>query len=101
VKRYFGRTNKNRYAHQISKHERRERLLRGIKRKEQKGKEKASGEKSTTGTKNPSLAFVDHNPLPFTSPKDHHHISESKRHHSHVPNWLGENSGDPAIEVRD
>jgi hypothetical protein len=48
---------------------------------------------------NPSLAFSDSDPLPFTSPKVHHHISESKRFKHSISEWLGLNAEDPAIKV--
>lgn len=46
-----------------------------------------------------SLAFTDNEPLPFTAPKVHHHISESKRFYVDLTRWLGDNAGDPAIKV--
>lgn len=48
---------------------------------------------------NLSLAFSDSDPLPFTSPKVHYHISESKRFKENIAEWLGLNAEDPAIKV--
>lgn len=57
------------------------------------------GSKPDKQTANPSLDFADSDPLPFTSPKAHHHISESKRFKEDIPTWLGVNAEDPAMKV--
>jgi hypothetical protein len=70
-------------------------LLRKLKGRNEKGKQQmADGRKA-----NPSLAFSDSDPLPFTSPKIHHHISESKRFKENISEWLGLNAEDPAVKV--
>jgi hypothetical protein len=38
-------------------------------------------------------------PLPYTDPKDHHHISREQRHSLDIGTFLQENAGDPAIKV--
>lgn len=37
--------------------------------------------------------------LPFMSPRDHHHISESQRSHSDILGWVHENAGNPGFKV--
>ena len=68
-----------------------------MKRKAAKGKAK-----EPVPDKKPkanSLAFTNNEPLPFTPPKLHHQISESKRFYVDLTQWLGDNAGDPAIKV--
>jgi len=43
--------------------------------------------------------FADNDPLPFTPPQLHHHVSKSKRHHHTLVNWLGRHSDDEAVKV--
>ena len=48
-----------------------------------------------------SLDFTDNDPLPFTSPKaHHHHISELQCFHDDITQWLTKNCDDPALKVR-
>ena len=46
-----------------------------------------------------AVNFHESEPLPFTSPTTHYHISDSTRHHENVTAWLAKNSGDPALKV--
>jgi hypothetical protein len=93
---------------QIARHERRERLLRGIALRE----EEASNHTSRilpdanipqtapeSKLRRSALRFEDSDPLPQTSPTAHHHISEQARHHDNVLTWLSENQHDHAVEV--
>ena len=88
VKRFYSRTNKVGSTKQIAKHQRRERLLHNLS--------KLSAPKS-----NPTAAvgFQESDPLPFTLPTVHHHISNSNRYHDNMTAWLGTHSGDPALMV--
>ncbi|KZP03324.1 hypothetical protein FIBSPDRAFT_1055351 [Athelia psychrophila] len=102
VKRFYVRSNKNKYARQCARHERRERMLSKRKIRNAKGKAKAQ-EKTTSlsvasAKATPSLAFSDSDKLAFTSPKAHHHISESNRFKQDIPSWLGANAEDPALK---
>jgi hypothetical protein len=81
---------------QISKHQRRETLLRGIRKREDALK---TAEMRDMSSGQASLTFADHEPLPFTSPKDHHHIADSQRYPEDITQWLGKNCHDPALKV--
>ena len=88
VKRFYSRTSKVGFTQQITKHQRRERLLHNLS-------------KSSTPENNPTAAvsFRDSDPLPYTSPTVHHHISNSNRYYENLTTWLGTYSGDPALTV--
>jgi hypothetical protein len=94
VKRFYARTNKNKYARQCARIERRQRILRNQWKKAAKGKEKEVNDEGR-----PSLGFKDAETLPFTSPREHHHISESNRYREVIPRWLGTLTQDPATRV--
>lgn len=103
VKRFYVRSNKNKYARQCARHERRERMLSKRKVRNAKGKAKAQEKTASVAAApleaSPALAFADSDKLPFTSPKVHHHISESNRFKQDIPTWLNANAGDPALKV--
>jgi hypothetical protein len=65
VKRFYARTNKNKYARQCARIERRQRILRKQLKKAAKGKEKAANDEGR-----PSLGFKDSETLPFTLTED-------------------------------
>ncbi len=46
------------------------------------------------------LSFEDSDPLPYTPPEKHHHMSHSNRFHEDLTNWLSVNRNDPALHVR-
>jgi hypothetical protein len=46
-----------------------------------------------------SLGFSNSEPLAYTSPDVHHHMSYSTCHYVNLTNWLGDNKGDLAIKV--
>jgi hypothetical protein len=50
---------------------------------------------------NPTAAvgFQESDPLPYTPPTIHHHISNSNHYHDNLTAWLGTHSGDPALTV--
>jgi hypothetical protein len=91
IKRFYPRTSKVGLTQQIAKHQRRERLLHNL-----------SKPSRATTKNNPmaSVGFQESDPLPYTSPTAHHHISNSNRHHNDLTAWLGTHSGDPALAVR-
>lgn len=95
VKRFYARTNKNKFARQCARIERRQRILRQMNKSAQKGKQKEDG---STHPK-VALAVNQSDPLPFTSPRAHHHISESTRYFETIPKFLGNLQDDPAIQV--
>jgi hypothetical protein len=67
-----------------------------MKKKAEKGKMRDD----VTNSNQSSLGFADSEPLPFTPPRIHHHISESKRYYENLPQWVGQNASDPAMKVR-
>jgi hypothetical protein len=67
-----------------------------MRKKADKGKTRDHG----TNNNKSSLGFADSEPLPFTPPRIHHHISESKRYYENLPQWISRNAGDPAVKVR-
>ncbi|KAF8206655.1 hypothetical protein K438DRAFT_1462191, partial [Mycena galopus ATCC 62051] len=109
VKRFYARTNKNNAVTQVTRLERREQALLKIVRKQaaaaaippiaavpkHQGKVKKQRKKGLR----PALDFAESESLPYTSPELHHHISPSRNHHFHLPSWLADNDGDPALNV--
>lgn len=96
VKRYFARTNKNNWCRQLTQRERRERLLNHIKKNNDAVKSAAM---TPTTAKGPKPQDNGDEPLPFTSPKDHYHMSESRADHIDIPTWLASKQGIPAYDV--
>lgn len=47
----------------------------------------------------PWLQFQDDEDLPADSPQKHHVIAQDVRHGLSLSEWLGDNEGDPALEV--
>jgi hypothetical protein len=92
VKKFFSRTNKKQYQRQITKHEQRERRLHQMQTGNQ-----PTLKRSASST--PALAFHDSDPLPFTDPAVHYHMSQSQRHYIDVTSWLADNKQDPALKV--
>jgi hypothetical protein len=52
-----------------------------MKKKVEKGKMRDD----VTNSNQSSLRFADSEPLPFTPPRIHHHISKSKRYYENLP----------------
>ncbi|PSS31922.1 hypothetical protein PHLCEN_2v2303 [Hermanssonia centrifuga] len=115
VKRFYGRTNKQNFTRQITKQHMREELIRRVKKRVEKKEQEAAVAKK--GTPEPdtsqsdkelvspesrgipaSLSFEDSDPLPYTPPENHHHISQSNRFHKDVTDWLSSNKNDPALK---
>ncbi|KAJ7679881.1 hypothetical protein B0H17DRAFT_943718, partial [Mycena rosella] len=114
VKRFYARTNKRNYTTQIAAHERRQRLLRGINQRMNdaanaaKSSEEGEGQPDATDVSVAALPAPMPNPvtdtlqpqneeLPRTPPRQHHHISESKRTCLSVYGFPALMAGDPAV----
>ncbi|THG92874.1 hypothetical protein EW026_g8186 [Hermanssonia centrifuga] len=120
VKRFYGRTNKQNFTRQITKQHMREEVIRRVKKRVEKKAQEAA--KASMGeSQNPqrhlsssstseqsvlpqssgipaSLTFEDSDPLPYTPPDKHYHISQSNRFHKDVTDWLSSNNNDPALK---
>ena len=93
MKRFYARTNKNKFTQQCARQERRQSVLRKLKRTADKAKQQDGV------TTKVALGFTESEPLPFTSPRIHHHISESNRFYVTISKWLGTLVDDPAVVV--
>ncbi|KAF9441744.1 hypothetical protein P691DRAFT_682992, partial [Macrolepiota fuliginosa MF-IS2] len=90
VKHHYVCTNKRlSFPLQIAKHQQQECLIRKI-REHNKNK----------GAIGASLyiPFKDSDSLPPTSPNAHYHVSQSKKYHINVAEWLGNNCNNPALQ---
>jgi hypothetical protein len=47
----------------------------------------------------PALRFEDSEPLPYSDPLCHYHISSSTRYYVNIYNWLANHKSDPALKV--
>ena len=100
LKAYYARTNKNKFTRQCARHEQRERILRSIHAKEKDHMVHEQMELDrNNGTKDTRLSFEQVDPLPQTSPQDHIHISQSKKHCVDLRRFLNERRNDPAFHV--
>jgi hypothetical protein len=95
VKKFFSRTNKKEYQRQIAKHKQRERRLRQMRTDNQPTHKHSA---SSAGSA-PALLFHELDPLPFTDPTVHYHMSQSQRHYIDITSWLADNKQDPALKV--
>jgi hypothetical protein len=90
VKRLYGRTNKNFAIKQMTKHERREtRILRARRAINAKAAQSHAHH----------VGFSENDPLPYTDPSLHHHISESKKHGQDLFSFQKQFPNDPATKV--
>jgi hypothetical protein len=96
VKRFFSRTNKVAFSWQITKHECRERILQKIRHRKS-AEQEASQSSASNGLA--YLNFEDSDPLPYTDPTVHYHISNSVRYYENFAKWLGNHQEDPAFRV--
>ncbi|KAJ7211477.1 hypothetical protein B0H12DRAFT_1079580 [Mycena haematopus] len=92
-KKLYAKTNKRKFERQIANQERRRRLVRGIKRRMEEeaantansstpdagGNDSVNPPKAPKPTSRKRSLIPDDEVLPRTPPRDHHHISESKR----------------------
>lgn len=124
VKRFYARTNKNKFVRQITKHQRREKLLYRIRKRLHALNLRLNAETvpqvtssthsasdphnqtAVSGTakkklhrKRPVVSFVEEEPLPSAPPSIHHQISESRRYYDDLSGWLNDNHNDLAITV--
>jgi len=72
VKRMYARVRKSHFVQGISKIERRERT---------------------------QLPFENSEPLPYTEPEAHYHVSASQRYGITMRGWIGKHLSDPALDV--
>ncbi|KZT01025.1 uncharacterized protein LAESUDRAFT_664777, partial [Laetiporus sulphureus 93-53] len=124
VKTDYNRTNKNNATGQIARrqhhkmalhriqrsddrlsHEKKKKLLRA-KKKVNCDKEWNSSDSRNKGSslgtavlRGATLDFAVDEPLPFTSPEAHFHISDSQRYSEDITSWLQSNRNDPACAV--
>ena len=77
VKRLYAMTNKRNAAKDVSKLEAQQRKVKSLYSKLNK----------------------DHEDLPQTAPEAHYHMAQSRKNWIHLPSWLNENEGDPALTV--
>lgn len=100
VKRFYARTNKLQFERQIARHQLRERVLRKIHLRSEAVK--ANGQAASSSDNKPKAAtvpFEGSDPLPYTMPTAHYHVSEATRHPENITAWLATNQGDPATKV--
>ena len=89
MKRFYSRTNKNRFERQIGKHERHQARLRAINQ----------AIAHSIELDNIPVDLLDSDNLPFTRPEVHHHMSKSKAIPLNIFKWVQVNISDPAVEV--
>jgi hypothetical protein len=120
AKKFYAKTNKRGFERQIARQERRQRLLRAMKRRMDASKavsEPGSNEPPVEQppivqtpvqpppaavqepTSAPSVFDPKDDTLPPIPPRQHHHISESKRTHLHIFELAQKFPNDPAIKV--
>ena len=46
-----------------------------------------------------AVSFQESDPLPYTLPTAHHHISNSNYYYNNLTAWLGTYPGDPALII--
>ncbi|KAJ7678649.1 hypothetical protein B0H17DRAFT_837558, partial [Mycena rosella] len=101
VKRFYARTNKRNYGKQIAAHERRRRVLRGIKQRMQDAASTSAAQMANESDEQPRVVDnlrPEDEDLPRTPPRQHHHISESKRSPLDVREFSSMMAGDRAVE---
>lgn len=95
-KRNYDRTNKQEFTGQLASQEARERVV--SQSRTELGLDKPTP-KVDRRRKAPQPATVLNDPLPYTQPTAHHHISESTRNWHGISQWLTERAGDRAVKV--
>jgi hypothetical protein len=98
VKRFYGRTNKQRFVGQIAKHQRRERLLQRIKQRLADKKSSEAGlpvEQPGMGQR----GYQDTDELSYTNPEAHYHISASEKDFENVASLLSKNKHERPLQV--
>ncbi|KAG1852171.1 hypothetical protein F4604DRAFT_1933740 [Suillus subluteus] len=106
VKRFYPHVSKAKFTAGIAKQQCRERLLFKMAegspyKMKGKGKQDAGKEKSKvlwlSSPDAPALRFKDSEPLPYSDPEHHYHISTSTRYHINIYKWLVQHESDPAL----
>ncbi|KAG2342173.1 hypothetical protein BDR05DRAFT_976596 [Suillus weaverae] len=70
--------------------------------KKGKGKQDAGKQKKVLQLSSPdapALHFEDSEPLPYSDPHSHYHISTSTRYHVNIYKWLRQHESDPTLNV--
>lgn len=102
VKRFYTWTNKISFTHAIAKHQQRERLLHQIREQNRTVGQAIAGNAAQESARdtvpnNPSLHFVDQEPLPNCPPELHYQISQGKKYRWDLSAWLSHNKNDLAL----
>jgi len=108
VKRFYPRVSKAKFTAGIAKQQRRERLL--FKMAEASPYGKKGRDKQVSGKQKgkvlqlsspdaPALHFEDSEPLPYSDPQSHYHISTGTRYPVNIYKWLRQHVSDPAFNV--
>ena len=92
MKSFYAHTNKRNATRQITQLQRREQLLND------KMHQKSQAKDATKRVK-PTVDFEDSEPLPFTPPENHHHISHSHKFPLQISSFLSDNINDLATKV--
>jgi hypothetical protein len=98
IKRFYVRSNKSRTMTSISRQQERERHLHQIH-----GQDERNQQLDEQGICRKGKAVPlpdDSEPLPYTDPKDHYHMAKSTKNTVRINQWLRQNEGDPAFDVR-
>jgi hypothetical protein len=88
MKRFYGRTNKNSFELQITRHEHRQARLRALNQIPHSMEHNVIPKD-----------LLDKDDLPFTNPEEHHHMSQSKSLALNLFKWVQVNHGDSAVKV--
>ena len=115
VKRFYARTNKNKaFTRQITRQQRRERIIRKIRERLKKQDDINAARLSKDAevpdlpvnsegihSPSPAVPFEESDALPQTTPEVHHHISNSTRQKENIFKWVDyhERNGDQAVRV--
>ena len=116
VKRFYARTNKNKaFTQQITRQQRRERIIRKIRERLKKQDDTNVACLSRDAeilhlpvnfkgiqSPSPAVSFEESDALPQTSPEVHHHISNSTRQKENIFKWVDyhKHNGDQPVMVR-
>ncbi|RDB29364.1 hypothetical protein Hypma_014985 [Hypsizygus marmoreus] len=98
VKRFYVRTNKNRAVRQMTRLERRERVLQKLARKRKRRSSPSPTPTKVTSKKKTTVDVAESEALPYTTPDLHHHISPSRNFPLPITRFLADNRDDPAVK---
>ncbi|KAH9476649.1 hypothetical protein JR316_0010562 [Psilocybe cubensis] len=104
VKKFYARTNKGRkFEHQITRHQRRERILRRIANRVKNAASESAGSLSSQqyqykrGATTHLVPFEDSESLQPILPELHHYISNGKNSPINIFQWIYDNNDDEAL----